>query len=138
MEAEYIALSQSMRDLIPLRETIKEFQQHVLASNAHNLRTSTLSKAFHPIPQSIVFEDNDSCLRLASLGKMSPRTKHIAIPYHFFHSKIEDWKSKLYPLILKNSWQINSPKVFRNLNLFNLENLYAVGNFTCSEESQDI
>ena len=86
MEAEYIALSQSMRDLIPLRETIKEFQQHVLSSNAHNLQTSTISKAFHSIPQSTVFEDNDSCLRLASLGKMFQRTKHIAIPYHFFCS----------------------------------------------------
>ena len=95
MEAEYIALSQSMRDLIPLREIIKEMQQYVHTTNISKLPTSTLSKAFHPIPQSTVFEDNESCLRLANLGKMSPRTKHIAIPYHFFRSKIEELEIKV-------------------------------------------
>ena len=70
--------------------TIKELQEHVFSSESQNLKTSTLSKGFKPIPQSNVFEDNESCLRLASLGKMSPRTKHIAIPYHFFRSKIEE------------------------------------------------
>ena len=90
MEAEYIALSQSMRDLIPLREITKEMQQYVHTTNISKLSMSTLSKAFHPIPQSTVFEDNESCLRLANLGKMSPRTKHIGIPYHFFRSKIEE------------------------------------------------
>ena len=94
MEAEYIALSQSMRDLIPLRETIKELQTYVFSSSS-NLQTSTLSTVFEPIPESTVFEDNESCLRLASLEKITPRTKHIAIPYHFFRSKIEELEIKV-------------------------------------------
>ena len=94
MEAEYIALSQSMRDLIPLRETIKELQTYVFSSSS-NLQTSTLSTVFEPIPESTVFEDNESCLQLASLGKITPRTKHIAIPYHFFRSKIEELEIKV-------------------------------------------
>ena len=100
MEAEYIALSQSMRDLIPLRETIKELQTYVFNSSS-NLQTSTLSTAFEPIPQSTVYEDNESCLRLASLGKMTPRTKHIAIPYHFFRSKIEELEIKVVSIDTK-------------------------------------
>ena len=100
MEAEYIALSQSMRDLIPLREIIKELQTYVFKSSS-NLQTSTLSTAFEPIPESTVFEDNDSCLRLASLGKITPRTKHIAIPYHFFRSKIEELEIKVVAIDTK-------------------------------------
>ena len=87
-----------MRELIPLRETIKDLQKHVYSSTTSDLQTSTLSTAFQPIPQSTVFEDNESCLRLASLGKMSPRTKHIAIPYHFFRSKIEELEIKVVPI----------------------------------------
>ena len=37
---------------------------------------------------SIVHEDNEACLKFATTPKMSPRTKHIAIPYHFFRSKV--------------------------------------------------
>ena len=98
---EYIALSQSMRELIPLRETVKELQTFVFHSSSSDLQTSTLSTAFQPIPQSTVFEDNESCLRLATLGKMSPRTKHIAIPYHFFRSKIEELEIKVVPIDTK-------------------------------------
>ena len=101
MEAEYIALSQSMRELIPLQETIKELQEFVFSSKISDLKTSTISKAFPPVPQSKVFEDNESCLRLASLGKMSPRTKHIAIPYHFFRSKIDELEIKVLSIDTK-------------------------------------
>ena len=101
MEAEYIALSQSMRELIPLQETIKELQEFVFSSKLPDLKTSTISKAFPPVPQSKVFEDNESCLRLASLGKMSPRTKHIAIPYHFFRSKIDELEIKVLSIDTK-------------------------------------
>ena len=90
-----------MRDLIPLREIIKEIQQNVHSANLPILQTSTLSKAFNSIPQSTVFEDNKSCLRLASLGKMSPRTKHIAIPYHFFRSKGEELEIKVISIDTK-------------------------------------
>ena len=87
MESEYIALSQAMRQLIPLREQLKEIQNIVFRAstrptfNAH-------SKTFTIIPTSVVHEDNECCLKLASMAKMSPRTKHIALPYHFFRSKV--------------------------------------------------
>eukprot|EP00957_Ditylum_brightwellii_P099098 7547416-Ditylum_brightwellii.AAC.1 len=36
-----------------------------------------------------VFEDNNGCIELAKCPRMSPRTKHIAIKYHHFRSKVE-------------------------------------------------
>ena len=44
---------------------------------------------FGEIPMSIVHEDNEACLKFVKMPKMSPRTKHIAIPSHFFRSKID-------------------------------------------------
>ena len=38
---------------------------------------------------SIIHKDNEACLKFAKMPKMSPRTKHITIPYHFFRSKID-------------------------------------------------
>ena len=89
MESEYIALSHAMRELIGLRQLLKEIYANVL-SDDHDKRTSyfTIAKTFGEIPQSVVHEDNEACLKFANMPKMSPRTKHIAIPYHFFRSKI--------------------------------------------------
>ena len=53
------------------------------------------------IPQSKVFEDNAACLKFATAPKMSPRTKHIAVPYHFFRSKVEDLQIKLFAIDTK-------------------------------------
>jgi len=33
---------------------------------------------------STVFEDNMGALTLANVPKLTPRSKHVAIPYHFF------------------------------------------------------
>jgi hypothetical protein len=36
------------------------------------------------IPQSIVYEYNQACLKFAQMPKLSPRTKHISVPFHWF------------------------------------------------------
>jgi hypothetical protein len=87
-----------MRDLISIREILKEVQKHVLAQDSDDVSYRTHSKAFSEvnspesgkstIPQSTVHEDNQACLKFATMPKMSPRTKHIAVPYHFFRSKV--------------------------------------------------
>jgi hypothetical protein len=38
--------------------------------------------------QSTVFEDNNGAISTATAVKLSPRTKHIAVKYHFFKSHI--------------------------------------------------
>ena len=48
----------------------------------------SLSFAKPAILHSTVFEDNNGALQLAQAPKTSPRTKHIAVKYHFFRDKI--------------------------------------------------
>ena len=76
-EAEYIALSQSMRDLIPIRSILEEL------TTILGLQIET------PVTHSTVFEDNNGALELAREPKYRPRTKHIAIKYHHFREHVK-------------------------------------------------
>jgi hypothetical protein len=95
MEAEHIYLSQSMRDLITIREILKEIMLEVL-NEKFKPEFTTHSKAFvdatpspnEIIPQSKVFEDNAACLKFAKMPKLSPRTKYVAVPLHWWRSKV--------------------------------------------------
>ena len=56
-------------------------------------RYSTHSKAFfetieEEYPASVVYEDNAACLQFAKMPKLSPHSKHIGLPYHWFRSKV--------------------------------------------------
>jgi Reverse transcriptase (RNA-dependent DNA polymerase) len=104
MEAEYVALSQSMRDLIPIRELLKEVLS-IVFSVPDTIRYQTHSKAFNDvssprssIPASKVYEDNAACLKFASTGQLSPRTKHIGVPYHWFRSKVVSLDIQILPV----------------------------------------
>ena len=116
MEAEYIALSQSMRDLIPIREILKEFMTIVFTKQQGTIPAAVESKAFKDasgtadtftpeedaangvIPQSHVYEDNQACLKFARMPKLSPRTKHIGIPCHWFRTKVEALEIAIKPV----------------------------------------
>ena len=74
LEAEYIALSQSMRCVIPLKRLVTK----VLGS--FNIKEDDVNF----VSQSTVFEDNNGCLHLATCPRMTPRSKHIGVKYHFF------------------------------------------------------
>jgi hypothetical protein len=97
MEAEYIALSQSMRDLISIREVLKEIMSIVfnhtanIAYHSHSAVFEEISHdtVLHTIPQSTVYKDNEACLTFARMPKLTTRTKHIAIPYHWFRTQVE-------------------------------------------------
>jgi hypothetical protein len=78
-EAEYIALSQSMREVIPLMALMKEAQQM-------RLPIRPLSPKIH----CKVFEDNTGAIEIAKVPKMRPRTKHLNIKYHHFRSFVLD------------------------------------------------
>jgi len=111
MESEYLALSQSMRDLIPLREILKEIMTLVLNQSESPPKCIANSKSFDdiitqeqdsPIPKSKVYEDNHACLKFARLPRLTPRTKHIAIPYHWFRSKVEQMEIAIEPISTEN------------------------------------
>ena len=87
-EAEYIALSQAMRELIPMRRLLQE------TGSALNLDFSKPA-----IIHSTVFEDNNGAISLATSPKISPRTKHIAIKYHHFRESVGEGKGiKIEPI----------------------------------------
>ncbi len=76
-EAEFIALSQAMRELIPTRRLLTEISGYMrLQGDSPVLIKST------------VFEDNNGAISTARAVKMTPRTKHIAVKYFFFKSHI--------------------------------------------------
>ena len=77
VEAEYIALSTSMRDVIPLLDQVHEM--HLIYGD----------KTPKPIVHCTVFEDNNGALELANTPRYRPRTKHIAIKYHHFREHVK-------------------------------------------------
>ena len=76
-EAEYISLSESLRDTIPLMNLIHEFKEHGFPV------TSSQPKVYCK-----AFEDNSGALELARIPKLRPRTKHINIKYHHFREHV--------------------------------------------------
>ena len=100
MEAEYLALSHSMRDLIAIRGLLSEIKRSTFDGELPDPSCSTHSTAFiHP---STVYEDNTSALKFASMPKLSPRTKHIAIPYHFFHIEVMKGNISVVPINMED------------------------------------
>jgi histone deacetylase 1/2 len=78
-EAEYIALSQSMREILPLMELMKE---------AHAMKVPIKPQC--PKIHCTVFEDNSGAIEIAKVPKMRPRTKHLNIKYHHFRSFVQE------------------------------------------------
>jgi hypothetical protein len=89
-EAEYIALSQAMREVIPLMDIYNSIQ------------VVMMTEKLHPVVKCTVFEDNNGALELAKAPKMRPRTKHIAIKYHHFRSKVDSGEVDIKRVDTKN------------------------------------
>jgi hypothetical protein len=77
-EAEYIALSMAMRDVLPFLNLMSEIKAFLPVSNQE-------PKFFCK-----VWEDNQSCIKVAKSPKFTPRTKHIALKYHHFRHFVSD------------------------------------------------
>ena len=75
--AEYVAFSMAMRELLPMRALLQEISS--------KMGLSVLSNS---LVRSTVFEDNQGCLSLVNVPKMSTRNKYLALKYHFFRSHI--------------------------------------------------
>jgi hypothetical protein len=75
-EAEYIAMSQALRESIPLVMLMREMNE--------------IFPLYLPQPRFVikVWEDNQSCIAMAENPKFTPRTKHIAIKYHHFRKHV--------------------------------------------------
>ena len=80
LESEYIALSQALRELIPARRLLEEIVKNIDPKGFVNL----------PKVKSIIWEDNNGCISTVKAPKLTPRTKHIAVKYHFSRSHLND------------------------------------------------
>ena len=76
-EAEYNALSTSLRDVIHLMQLVEEANK--LGWNTHKGPPKVHCK---------VFEDNIGALEMARLPKMRPRTKHLCVRLHHFREHV--------------------------------------------------
>ena len=76
-EAEYIALSSALREVLPLMTMMEEINK------VFKLHINT--------PKFVckVHEDNQSCIKMATGTKFTPRTKHIALKYHHFKTHVK-------------------------------------------------
>lgn len=79
--AECVAFSMSMQELIPERHLVQEISSVL-----------QLEIAVPGLVQSTVFEDNQGCLSLVNIPKMSPRKKCLALKCHFFRDHIGEDK----------------------------------------------
>jgi hypothetical protein len=80
-EAEYVALSQALRETIPLMQLLDE------------LRTRDLGvPELTPLVHCRLFEDNSGAIEMVRVPKMRPRTKHINVKYHHFREYVRTGK----------------------------------------------
>jgi hypothetical protein len=84
MESEYNSLATSMRDLIPLQHLLRAI---IRGLGHHDIKKTT----FHKTLRTTVHEDNTGALKLATMepGRMTPRSKHYGIKYHWFREKLK-------------------------------------------------
>lgn len=89
-ESEYIALSQSLREVLPMMELITEL--HTAGFGLNNNTPNVHCKAF---------EDNNGALEMATVHKLRPRTKHINIKYHHFREAVKDGRISIHKIHTK-------------------------------------
>ena len=76
-KAEYIALSTALREVINVIHLLQELQEFKFYVHSNR-----------PTIQCRTFEDNMSCIKLATDHRNRPRTKHLAIRLHHFCSHV--------------------------------------------------
>ena len=78
LESEYVALSQSIRTVLPMQTLLKEI-----------IPTITIPRSLTVNLITTVFEDNNGAISLATTHRVTSRTKHFNIKYHFFWDSVE-------------------------------------------------
>ena len=90
-EAEYIALSQSLREAIPIMNLVQELQEQGFSIFSQTPRIFCTA-----------FEDNNGALELARTPKMRSRTKHINLVYHHFRDYVSRGLINVLPIDTSN------------------------------------
>jgi len=80
-ESEYIALSQCMRMILPICELLLEIIRNVDIPSRFATFQATIRTTVH--------EDNNSALFLAKSQRVTSRTRHYSVRYHFFWEHVK-------------------------------------------------
>ena len=86
-ESEYIGISQSLREAIPLMKILDEMKDFKIPIKSSTGRVYCR-----------VFEDNSGALEMAKVHKYRPRTKHINVKYHHFRDYVCRGDVELFPI----------------------------------------
>ena len=78
LHSEFVALSHSVRALLPLKSLIKEIIDN-LVIDSDNLKF---------VSSSTIYEDNNLAIVVATSPRMTPTSKHIAVKYHWFRHHV--------------------------------------------------
>ena len=104
-KAEYISMSQSLRDVLPIMFLIQEMMEkgfQVICTK--------------PYIYCKVFKDNSGALELAWLPKLHPCTKHINVCYHHFCEHMRNGLIKIFPISTKDQTSGTLPKALAQNN----------------------
>ena len=93
LEAEYSALSSSMRTLLPLRSMLIEIIEGI-----------KLPHIFQSTVKCQVFEDNNGALLLATKQRITNRTKYFQVKWHFFWSHVRDGTIQIVKVDTQEQW----------------------------------
>ena len=88
--------------MIGVCELLKDVYSIALKYSWVHTEYFTIYKTFEIILQSIVHEDNIACLKFITVPNIYSQTTHIAIPYHFFKTNIEQLKIKFVSVSTDN------------------------------------
>ena len=78
LHSEYVALSHTVRALLPLKILNKEVIDS-LGIDSENLKF---------VSSSTIYEDNNGSIVVATSPRMTPTSKHIAVKYHWFRQHV--------------------------------------------------
>ena len=89
-EAEYIALSQCARVLIPMRRLLNNISDVFKVNGSSSNLCPSSSRFLSRLGKSIILEDNASCVAIANdeYKQNSVRTRHISVKWHHFKDQI--------------------------------------------------
>ena len=76
--SEYVALSHSVRALVPLKSLIKEVIDNL----------GVYSEKLNFVSSSTIYEDNNRDIVMATSPRMNPTSKYIAFKYHWFRQNV--------------------------------------------------
>ena len=103
-KAEYIAMSQALRDVIPVMNLLQEMREREFQVICNE-----------PYVYCKVFEDTSGALELTRLPKLRPRTKHINVCYHHFREHVRKGLIKIFLINTKDQIADVSPKPWHKM-----------------------